>query len=72
MMTREAAWMSFDDQETGSLELGKCADMVILDRNPLAVSKDTLKSIAVEELVLKGKTWSGVGTLPGVILRGLL
>lgn len=72
MLTREAAWMSFDDKETGSLEPGKWADMVILDRNPLTAPKETLKSIAVEKLLLKGKPWAGVGTLPGVVFRGLV
>ncbi len=71
MMTREAAWMSFDEQETGSLEPGKWADMVVLDRNPLAEPKERLKSIAVDKLLLKGKTWAGVGSVPGVVFRGL-
>ena len=71
-MTREAAWMSFDEQETGSLEPGKWAGMVILDRNPLTTPSDRLKDIVVEELLLKGKRWAGTGSLPGILLRGIL
>jgi hypothetical protein len=37
--TRDAAWLSFDERERGSLEPGKVADMVVLDRNPLAVQR---------------------------------
>jgi predicted amidohydrolase YtcJ len=69
MMTREAAWMSFDEQETSSLEAGKSADMVILSRNPLSSSHTCLKDITVEKLLLKGREWTGAGTVSGALLR---
>jgi hypothetical protein len=71
MMTREAAWMSFDERETGSLEAGKSADMVILSGNPLAVSRERLNNLRVETLFLKGKRWQGAGTVPGVVARAI-
>jgi predicted amidohydrolase YtcJ len=72
MMTREAAWMSFDEKETGSLEAGKWADMVLLSGNPLAVARERLNNLRVETLFLRGIPWQGTGTLPGVVVRGLL
>lgn len=71
MMTREAAWMSFDEKETGSLEVGKHADMVILSGNPLAMARNRLNSLRVEKLLLRGKPWQGAGSLPGVVARGI-
>ena len=71
MMTREAAWMSFDERETGSLEVGKAADLVVLSGNPLTVPRERLSRLRVEELFLKGKPWRGAGTLPGVVARGI-
>ena len=40
----------------GSLEPGKLADMVILDRNPLTVKPDDIKNIKVVETIKEGKT----------------
>ena len=71
MMTRESAWMSFDEKETGSLEAGKWADMAVLSGNPLAVARERLNSLRVETLFLKGRRWQGAGTLPGVAVRGI-
>jgi predicted amidohydrolase YtcJ len=71
MMTREAACMSFDEREIGSLEAEKSADMVILSGNPLAVSRERLNNLRVETLFLKGKRWQGAGTVPGVVARAL-
>jgi hypothetical protein len=34
-VTRDAAWQHFEEREKGSLEPGKLADLVILDRSPL-------------------------------------
>jgi predicted amidohydrolase YtcJ len=69
--TCDAAWVGFDEQERGSLEPGKIADMVVLDRNPLAVAKQELREIRVQRLLLAGKGYrSGQGRL-SLLLRGL-
>ena len=52
-MTSEAAWQLFSDHEIGTLEAGKYADLVILDKDPRSVAPDTIKDIAVLE------TWMG-------------
>lgn len=70
MMTREVARTAFDDTERGSLETGKIADMVVLNRNPLAMDRRELRSLKVEQLYLSGKPYeSGMG-LAGALWHG--
>jgi predicted amidohydrolase YtcJ len=47
MMTIEAAYALFRDQEVGSLRAGKLADLIILSGNPLAVVPETIKDLEV-------------------------
>lgn len=47
----------YGEQDTkGSLEVGKLADLVILDGNPLAVEPTTIKDIKVVETIKEGVT----------------
>jgi predicted amidohydrolase YtcJ len=46
----------FEDDRKGSLEVGKLADLVILDRNPLTTDPATIGSIRVMETIKEGKT----------------
>lgn len=46
-VTSEAAWQLFSEHEVGSLQVGKFADMVILDQDPRSVDPDSIKDIAV-------------------------
>lgn len=46
----------FEEKNKGSLEVDKLADMVIHDRNPLAVDPMTIKDIKVVETFGEGKT----------------
>ncbi|MGB5983896.1 MAG: amidohydrolase [Desulfobacterales bacterium] len=63
MFTYEVARASFDEQERGSLEKGKIADMVILNRNPLKLAPRELRSLKVERLYLQGRAYEpGMGT----------
>jgi hypothetical protein len=68
---RNAAYLGFDDAERGSLEAGKVADMVVLDRNPLTTRTDRLKSLAVEGLYLAGKPYAPGQGMASVVARGL-
>jgi hypothetical protein len=70
--TRDAAWLCFDERERGSLEPGKTADMVVLDRNPLAVERRELKDIGVRQLLLAGKPYRGGQGRASVLLRGII
>ncbi|MCV2890242.1 amidohydrolase [Ruegeria aquimaris] len=54
-VTSEAAWQLFSDHEVGSLEAGKLADFVILDKDPRKVDPDTIKDISVMETWMDGK-----------------
>jgi len=72
LFTIDAARLSFDEGERGSLETGKVADMVILDRDPLAVKREELKDLRVESLLLRGKPYKKEGSAAGAIIKGLL
>lgn len=54
--TINAAYAAFEEDIKGSLEENKLADLVILDKNPLAVSKNKIKEIKVIETLIRGKT----------------
>ena len=52
-MTRDAAWQCHSDHEIGSLEIGKFADFVVLEKNPCEVPEDEISQIKILE------TWMG-------------
>ena len=53
--TIDAAWQIFQEDDRGSLEVGKLADMVILSENPLTVDKGQIKDIRVEQTFVGGR-----------------
>ncbi|MAC48382.1 MAG: amidohydrolase [Oceanospirillum sp.] len=55
-MTMGGAYQYFEEDKKGSLSVGKQADMVILERNPLKVDADKIKDIAILETIAHGKT----------------
>jgi len=69
----DAAWTTFDEKERGSLETGKMADMVILNRNPLTMKPNELLGLKVENLLLKGEPYrKGQGMLSLLAKRLLM
>jgi predicted amidohydrolase YtcJ len=67
MFTHEVAWMSFDEKERGTLEPGKIADMVVVNRNPLEMKPEELRDLEVEQLYLSGKPYQpGMGVVEAV------
>ena len=55
-VTATAAYQLKEEKTKGTLEAGKLADLVILEKNPLAVEPTTIKDIAVVETIKEGKT----------------
>jgi predicted amidohydrolase YtcJ len=55
-MTINVALQYGEQGSKGSIEDGKLADLVILDKNPLTVDKMAIKDIKVVETIKEGKT----------------
>jgi predicted amidohydrolase YtcJ len=55
-LTIDAAYQYNEEADKGSLEVGKLADLVVLDRNPLKVPQDGIKDIKVMETFKEGKS----------------
>jgi predicted amidohydrolase YtcJ len=56
MHTLDAAAVLGEESSRGSLEVGKLADMIVLDRDPRRVEVDQLPQIRVERVFLGGRT----------------
>lgn len=54
MCTYNGSWVTFDEAERGSLEVGKKADMVVLSGNPYTTPRNKLLDLKVEQLYLGG------------------
>ncbi|HTR37325.1 MAG TPA: amidohydrolase [Bryobacteraceae bacterium] len=53
--TINAAYELHEDQATGSLEVGKFADLIVLDRNPLKVPAEEIAKTQVLETIVGGQ-----------------
>ena len=59
--TLDAAWAAFMEKEVGSLEAGKRADFIVLDRDLMSVPADEIPQTRVLETWLDGKlAWKAV------------
>jgi len=72
MCTINGAYVTFDDGERGSLEVGKIADMVILSDKLYQVPAERIRDIRVEKTILSGRPYvSSQEPMAKAILRGL-
>ncbi|MES2468235.1 MAG: amidohydrolase [Verrucomicrobiota bacterium] len=55
-MTLWAAWQHFEEKTKGSIETGKLADLIILDKDPTAIDPETIDQIKVVETIKEGTT----------------
>ncbi len=73
MCTYNGAWTTFDEDERGSLEPGKVADMAVLSADPFALGPERLGELRVEGLILGGEPYRPQGgTWLGAVARGLV
>jgi predicted amidohydrolase YtcJ len=54
--TMGAAYQSFEEDQKGSITIGKQADLVILAENPLTVDPDMIQDIKILETISRGRT----------------
>lgn len=55
LYTINSAYHSFDEDRLGSIEVGKLADFVVLDRDILTVPSEEIKNIPVDFTIVDGK-----------------
>jgi len=54
--TINAAYELHEDDVTGSLQVGKFADLIVIDRNPLKIAAEDIANVRVLETVVGGRT----------------
>ncbi|OUJ44602.1 hypothetical protein BTZ05_03915 [Vibrio parahaemolyticus] len=54
-MTIWPAYQHFEDGIKGSIKVGKNADFILLDKNPLKVESATLKELQVQQTISHGQ-----------------
>ncbi len=58
-VTSYAAFQAFEEKIKGSIEPGKLADFVVLDRSPFAVHPEEIKDLKIQATIVAGKVVSG-------------
>lgn len=54
-LTINGAYQYFEEEEKGSIKVGKRADFVVLDRNPLEIERERIREIKVAETYKDGE-----------------
>ena len=66
-LTIVPAWHYREEAMKGSIEVGKLADLVILDKNPLTAAVDDIPGITVVETLKEGQTIYAAGQKSGAL-----
>ena len=64
--SREGAYLSFDENEKGTIEAGKLADLAVLSEDLLTVDEERIRHISSVLTITGGRTVHDDGTLTGV------
>jgi predicted amidohydrolase YtcJ len=54
-MTIWAAYANFEEKEKGSIEIGKMADLVVLEQDLMLAPENTLRNIKIEKTIVAGR-----------------
>lgn len=68
LYTEGAAWLSFDDQQVGSFEEGKYADLAVLSDDYLTVTDQRIRKIESVMTMVGGRVLHATGTFSGMLL----
>lgn len=71
MYTFEVYRTSFDEKERGTLEEGKIADMIIVNKNPFELSPSSLLELEVEQTFLGGEEYQPGKSVVGAVIDSL-
>jgi predicted amidohydrolase YtcJ len=52
--SREGAYLTFEEEDKGTLEVGKLADIAVLDRDLLTAPEDAIPGIRADLVVVGG------------------
>jgi predicted amidohydrolase YtcJ len=55
MHTTTAAWVGFEENDKGTLEVGKLADIAVLAEDPFAIQPENIKDLKVEMTLVGGE-----------------
>ena len=55
LFTKNAAYASYTEKENGTIETGKNADLVVLEKDIYSIDPDEIKTVKVDMTVLGGK-----------------
>jgi predicted amidohydrolase YtcJ len=53
--TRHSAFAGMEEDQKGTIEVGKLADFVVFSHDPLSIAEDRLREITVEMTIVGGK-----------------
>jgi urease alpha subunit len=63
-MTLWPAWQHFEEKTKGSIEVGKLADLVILDQDPTAIDPENIDLIKIVQTIKEGVVVFDLATAP--------